>query len=94
MDASVTDGRYGASTLPESGYVHGVDQYGVALLTGDTGHSDYHHDYVWTQPDGTYSMMRGGFYGSGTDAGLYSIQAAVVSEFSGVAVGFRCVKDI
>jgi formylglycine-generating enzyme required for sulfatase activity len=42
--------------------------------------------------DADGGMMRGGFYGSGEDGGIFAINAAVPHSFVGSGVGFRCVK--
>lgn len=39
-------------------------------------------------------MMRGGFYRSGEDGGIYSIHADIEPTFSSGAIGFRCVIDL
>ena len=39
-------------------------------------------------------MIRGGFYGSEDDAGLYTANTSVETSFASQGVGFRCVEDI
>lgn len=94
IDAAISDGLYGNRELPEEGYVDGTDQDGVALATTDVANSDFHKDYFWSKADGAFMSIRGGFYGSGTDAGIYSIHADMAPSFSSSAIGFRCVKDL
>lgn len=92
IDASVESGRYQERTVPVEGYVAGADAAGVATQTGENPNDAFGKDYFWSDTNGSYLMMRGGFYGSGEDAGLYSVHARVDSVFAGTAVGFRCVK--
>lgn len=89
----VIDGVYKGRSLPQTGYVMQVDSDGVATLTDD----DYSKtkgtgDYFWTNATGTYGMIRGGFYGSRQDAGVFTIHAQTVPTFSGTGIGFRCVR--
>jgi hypothetical protein len=39
-------------------------------------------------------MIRGGFYSSGEDAGLYTINASIPTSFATQGIGFRCVQDL
>ena len=89
----VVAGVYQDRTLPEEGYVIHADSAGVALETADQPETTFNQDYFWSRDEGVAVMMRGGFYGSQTDAGLYSIHADLKANFSGQAVGFRCVTE-
>ena len=88
----VVAGSYAGRTLPESGYVQIADRTGLAVETGPEGRPEYELDYFWSTKDAVTALMRGGFYGSGSDAGVYSAHAAVALDFQGTAVGFRCVR--
>lgn len=89
----VIDGTYQGRTLPESGYVTQVDSGGVATITNkEVADNLFNEDYFWTNPAGMYAIIRGGFYGSKSDAGVYTIHAHTLPTFSGNAVGFRCVR--
>jgi len=95
IDATVEDGTYNSRELPDSGYVTDADEDGVALATSEEDTTDaFHDDYFWSSQDGSFGMIRGGFYGSRSDGGLYSVQGQVARAFAGEAVGFRCVKDL
>lgn len=94
IDADVVNGQYADRTLPESGYVSDADSAGVAITTTQNEITQFHKDYFWSQSEGSFGMIRGGFYGSDTDGGLYSIQAQVARSFIGDGIGFRCVKDV
>lgn len=94
VDAQVQDGYYDGRLVPESGYVSDIDIAGVALVTAEKGKELYNDDYFWSDPQGVYAMMRGGFFGSGSDAGVYTTHMKVAPSFAGIATGFRCVKDL
>ncbi len=89
----VIDGVSGERKLPHSGYVTQVDVGGVATESVAVGTAtSFDNDYIWTNPTGSYGLIRGGFYGSGEDGGVYAVHATTKSDFSSAALGFRCVK--
>lgn len=90
----VVAGQYRSRPLPPSGYVEQADAGGVATKTGEgsSGGGPYGNSYFWARTDGIYGMIRGGFYGSRGDAGVYTIHAYTPAEFTGEAIGFRCVR--
>jgi formylglycine-generating enzyme required for sulfatase activity len=92
VEGSVTNGTYAGRELPDTGYVFGTDEDGVALDTRDTQQPDFHNDYFWSNKEGSYVAIRGGYFGSDSDAGIYSIHADIEPTLSGAAIGFRCVK--
>lgn len=94
IDAEVVAGQYNNRALPESGYIALVDSNGVILETTEQPSAEYGEDYAWVNSVGVRGMIRGGFYGSRTDAGLFTLNAAVDLDFKTAGVGFRCVKDI
>lgn len=94
VDGEVVNGTYNDTALPPSGYVALVNTDGVVLETTDVPQSEYGEDYAWTGQSGTNGMIRGGFYGSGTDAGIFTLNASVALNFRASGVGFRCVKDL
>lgn len=94
VDGEVTDGEYDSKTLPRSGYVSLVDSDGIVLETSDTPSEEYNADYAWLNSSGVFGMIRGGFYGARSDAGMFALNASVQLNFSAAGVGFRCVKDI
>jgi len=87
----VINGQYQGRTLPPSGYIVQTDNGGVATVTSQTSASST-GGYLWSDVGGSFGFLRGGFYGSESDAGLVTLQAATSPNFSGVAVGFRCVQ--
>ena len=94
VNAEVVGGVYQNRVLPESGYVSLVDVDGVVALTASSADSVFGNDYASLSAAGLMGMMRGGFYGSKSDAGIFSINAAVPPDFAGAGVGFRCVRDL
>ena len=94
IDVSVNGYDFDDRLLPPQGYVTSVDASGIAITSGTSTDELYGKDYIWTKPDGVFGMIRGGFYGSGEDAGLYTINASVATSFASQGVGFRCVEDV
>lgn len=95
VDAQVTNGEYRGRSLPSEGHISSIDRGGVALKTTSTPQVLYSKDYFWMETEEEVSgMIRGGFYGSREDGGLYALNAAVSLSFGGAGVGFRCVYDM
>lgn len=94
VDESVTGRSFDGRELPETGYVASVDGDGIAVTSAQAPDVLYDNDYFWSGTDGVYGMIRGGFYGSNNDAGLYTTNASVPTSFASQGVGFRCVSDL
>jgi formylglycine-generating enzyme required for sulfatase activity len=94
MDDVATNGKYKDRLLPESGYVDLVDNEGVVINTSQTAKANFGKDYAWVNNEGVRGILRGGFYGSGEDGGIFSQNASVSLDFASVGVGFRCVRDL
>lgn len=94
IDGEVKNGVYDDREMPESGFVQMVDSDGVVLETGERANTAYGEDYAITDSTGVRGIIRGGFYGSGSDGGLFAINAAVPLNLATAGVGFRCVRDI
>ena len=94
VDEQVNGNMFEERELPSEGYISSVDTNGVAVTSGTEPDELYGKDYFWSGSDGVFGMIRGGFYGSGDDAGLYTVNATVQTSFATQGVGFRCVKDI
>lgn len=94
VDETVTDSTFDGRALPREGYVTSVDASGVAITSGEVEDELYGADYFWSETTGVFGMIRGGFYGSESDAGLYTVNASVPTSFASQGVGFRCVKDV
>lgn len=94
VDETVTDGRYGDRKLPDSGYVSLADSDGVVLETSEEPNETFGSDYAWTNTEGVYGVIRGGFYDSDSDAGIYAQNLSVPFDLRVPGVGFRCVWDI
>ncbi len=95
VDETVEGNQFKERPIPPEGYVTSADASGVAITTDlNTGDLLYGEDYFWSKSEGISGMIRGGFYGSGDDAGLYTVNATVATNFAAQGVGFRCVEDI
>jgi len=94
IDEEVVEGSYRSRDLPAEGYVSLVDSDGVVLETSGQAADEYGDDYAWTKPIGVYGIIRGGYYGSKSDAGIFAQNLAVPLNFKTAGVGFRCVRDI
>lgn len=85
----VISGVYEGRKLPGNGYVAQVDSFGMAIVLQN---EKLDKGYFWSTDEGAYGMLRGGFYGSRDDASVYTVHAETAPDFSGAAVGFRCVR--
>lgn len=94
VEGSVHDGRYEDRALPESGYVQAVDLNGVVSETSVEPARDFGEDYASIDATGVRGMLRGGFYNSQDDAGIFTLNAAVPLDFKTTGIGFRCVEDV
>jgi len=88
----VINGVFAGAELPRSGYVAQVDSAGMATVVADTPQDLFEKDYFWSRPDGAYGIIRGGYYDSGTDAGLYIVHADTPPTSVSPGIGFRCVQ--
>lgn len=94
LDEEVVEGNFNGRQMPPSGYVSSVDTTGVALTTAENSDTNFGEDYAFTSPSGVKGIIRGGYYGSGKDGGLFALNTSVNLDLRTAGVGFRCVKDI
>lgn len=94
LDASIENGSINGRTLPADGYVQTVDSNGVVVKTGLEPSLDMGADYAWTDTEGSAAMIRGGFYSSGSDAGVFAQNLTVAFNIRTDGIGFRCVQAI
>ncbi len=94
VDATVNGLEFEGRTLPAEGYVSSVDASGIAITSTNNPQDLYGSDYFWSKTEGIFGIIRGGFYGSGDDAGLYTANASVATSFASQGIGFRCVEDV
>jgi len=93
VDETISEGKLGDRELPEQGYVLAADQDGIASETAsDTGDENYYHDYLWIKKQGVRAVARGGYWDNQSKAGQYSAYMVSQPSFTGIGVGFRCVK--
>lgn len=88
----VIDGTYAGRKLPEKGYVNQVDSGGVATVTSDDSNELFGADYFWTSEEGAFGILRGGYFGSKVDGGVYAFHAKTLPTTAIGSIGFRCVK--
>lgn len=94
VNDTARDGVIDGHTLPDPGYITSVDATSLVLATDpDRPDENYTNDRFWMSPEGTRGVMRGGFYGSGTDGGVYSMHVEMTPDFAGRALGFRCATE-
>ena len=94
MGETVNNGVYNGLRLPETGYISAVDENGTPLQTGKEPDLNYFEDKLWVDSTNVTGIFRGGFWGSETDGGPYSMHTQVAPSFVGGAVGFRCVTSV
>lgn len=88
----VIDGKYNESSVPDSGYVAQVDSTGMATVASVDPQELFGRDYFWSRKEGSYGVIRGGYYDSGTDGGIYTVHADTLPTSASIGIGFRCVK--
>ncbi len=88
----VIAGQYQGRSVPESGYVTQVDNGGFPIVTSNNSSNLFFEDYFWTSDEEALGVLRGGYYGSKSDAGVYSVHAGTLPTSAGAAIGFRCVR--
>lgn len=88
----VIDGTINGRALPEKGYVTQVDSGGVATVTADTPDALFGADYFWSSDAGAYGVLRGGYFGSKSDGGVYAFHTKTLPTTAIGSIGFRCVK--
>lgn len=92
VSGDVINGNFNGQQLPGTGYVAQVDSSGVATVVHTEPQDTFGKDYFWTRSDGAYGLIRGGYYDSGSDGGLYTVHADTLPTSAGTGIGFRCVK--
>lgn len=88
---TVDEGSWDGRDLPVTGFVNGVDVHGLAYSTESAQVENFGNDRFWLDSTIHAGVMRGGFFNSQSQAGLFATYAASPPTFSGDAVGFRCV---
>ncbi len=91
VNDDVFNGNYKERPLPDSGYVVQVDAGGMATVATTSEIDLFEKDYFWAKREGVFGIIRGGFFDSGSDAGIYTAHADTPPTSAGAAIGFRCV---
>ncbi len=89
VDRGVWDGH----KLPTTGYVSGVDLFGIPYETKHSEDERFNKDKFWLDASIVSGVMKGGYYNSQNNAGIYATYIASPPSFSGEAVGFRCAVN-
>jgi hypothetical protein len=90
----VVKGIWEGRTVPSTGFVTAVDMDGMALETSTAHDERFGSDRFWSDVRlEAAGVMRGGYYDSKTNAGVFSVYAGSPTSFSGVGTGFRCVTE-
>lgn len=92
VNTEIQDGNFNGRPMPGAGYVNSADAGGIALATGEEKNENYNNDYIWVKKGDVLGMARGGYWESGSDAGIFSLYLENPPSFAGPGVGFRCVK--
>lgn len=90
VEETINHGSWNGRELPSTGFVHGVDVDGIAYETESGKEEVFRNDRFWSDSTIIAGMMRGGFYNSAGQAGVFATYAASPPTFTGDAVGFRC----
>lgn len=88
----VINGMHKSVKLPDSGYIAQVDAAGMTTVVSEEPQELFDKDYFWSKSEGAFSMIRGGFYDSGSDGGIFTVHADIVPTSASGGIGFRCVK--
>lgn len=88
---TVDQGTWDGRVMPVTGFVHDVDVNGMAYSTESAQVENFGDDRFWLDSTIHAGVMRGGYFNSQSQAGLFATYAASPPTFSGDAVGFRCV---
>ncbi|PLX21216.1 hypothetical protein C0584_03310 [Candidatus Parcubacteria bacterium] len=91
-DETINNGKLDGVELPKQGFVYETDDEGLAMETGSETNQNYNNDYFWIKNSGVRGVARGGFYSNEEQAGVYATYLVSEPSYTGVGVGFRCVK--
>jgi hypothetical protein len=93
VEGTVEDGKYQGGSLPDDGYVNGVDSSAMPAETNpDQSNENYYDDYFWIKKTGSRGVARGGYWANEDQAGQYSVYLVTPPSGAGTGTGFRCVK--
>jgi formylglycine-generating enzyme required for sulfatase activity len=93
-DTVTPDSAWGRAGIPEEGYVALVNEHGLPIETASEPNVVFNSDYFWSGDLEYSTIMRGGYYGSRTDGGVYATHAKTAPTFASAAIGFRCVRSL
>ena len=85
-------GSYNGRLLPAAGYVQSVDRDGMPVATAATPAVEFTGAYWYGAEGEATALLRGGFFGSGNDASIYTTHGNVTATTTTGGIGFRCVR--
>jgi len=88
------NGTIAGFVLPPEGYITQVTSGGLPSVSSSSPSFALQSDYLWSKSVGSFAVMRGGFYGSRNDGGVYALHAATPLDFAAPTVGFRCALSL
>lgn len=94
VDDTIVDGSWEGRYLPQSGYVAAVTAEGIVTDTSDKPIGQFGDDYATIRHEGERGVVRGGFYGSGSDGGIFAQNMSIPLHMATAGIGFRCVRDV
>jgi formylglycine-generating enzyme required for sulfatase activity len=89
---TVAQGTYKGIDLPSEGYVASVNEEGIPTETSEEASNLFYEDRFWIDEEKHTGIIRGGYWGSESDAGRFAVHSEIPPTFTGAAVGFRCAK--
>lgn len=93
VNGQIVDGVFAGREIPDQGYIDGLGTDTLPLTTnGDKPNSNYNEDYLWIKKTGARGIARGGYWDNQSDGGRNAVYMVSPLSFSGVGMGFRCVK--
>ena len=88
---TIEKGDWNGRVLPGTGFVSGVDVDGIAYTTESAKNEVFNNDRFWIDQNIHAGILRGGYFSSQSQSGVYATYVASPPTFTGTAVGFRCV---
>jgi len=77
--------------LPAQNRITGLDVYGIPNSTGSAT-LDYNYDYFYINAVGYRGFIRGGYWNSGSNAGLFALFLGYAPSGTNLSFGFRCAR--
>jgi formylglycine-generating enzyme required for sulfatase activity len=89
---TVNDGSLNGEKLANSGYVKGIGNNSLAVISSEDGQVNYNNDYFWIKQSGQKAVARGGYWDSQERGGIFSAYVVAPPDQAEVGIGFRCAR--